>query len=159
MCNPAVIGLAMMAVGGAVQANQQRIDGEVASNVAEYNAKLAERKAQDTVNRGQEEENKHRRKVSALKGQQKAQFGASGVELDSGSASDILAETEVLGEYDALTIRGNAEREAQSLRDSARVERYLGKQKKEAGKTRAVGTAITTAGSVAGGWNKAFPGS
>lgn len=156
MCNPAIIGLAFMAVGGAVQANQQRIDGEVAQNVAEYNAKLDERKAQDTINRGQEEENKHRRKVAALKGQQESQFGASGVELDSGSASDILAETEMLGEYDALTIRGNAEREAQALRDSARIERYQGKRKKEAGKAKATGTAITTAGNVAGGWNKAF---
>lgn len=156
MCNPAAVGLVMMAVGGAVQANQQRIDGEVAQNVAEYNAKLDERKAKDAINRGQEEENKHRRKVSAMKGQQKAQFGASGIELDSGSASDILTETEMLGEYDALTIRGNAEREAQSLRDSARIERYLGKQKKKSGNTRAVGTAITTAGSVASGWNKAF---
>lgn len=156
MCNPAAVGLVMMAVGGAVQANQQRIDGEVAQNVAEYNAKLDERKAKDAINRGQEEENKHRRKVSAMKGQQKAQFGASGIELDSGSASDILTETEMLGEYDALTIRGNAEREAQSLRDSARIERYLGKQKKQAGRTRAAGTAITTAGNVSSGWNKTF---
>ncbi len=156
MCNPMAAALVITAVGGAVTAYGQKQEGKAAEQVAEYNAKLDEREAQDALNRGQIEENKHRRIVAAQKGQQRAQFGASGIELDSGSVSDILAETEMLGEMDALTIRGNARREAQRLTDSARIGRFEGKARKRAANTRATGTAITTAGNVAGGWNKAF---
>ncbi len=101
----AVAGTAYAAYS-TVQAN--RFEGKV----EERNASNAAAAAADALQRGAAEEGAHRMKVQRLISSQKTALGASGVDISSGSALDVLSDTAALGELDALTLRNNASREA-----------------------------------------------
>lgn len=109
----------MTALSVGMTALGQISESKAASNAAKANAQIAEnnrilseRQSKDAIERGRAEETDFRRQLAGMKGTQRAAFGASGVSLSSGSPTDILTDTAVLGELDALTIRQNAQREA-----------------------------------------------
>ena len=108
----AVVGAAMSGYGMYQQSQAQKAQAEYQSAVARNNQIIGEQNAADARKRGELEANKHREKVQALKGSQKAAMAAGGFEIDSGSNLDVLSDTAQLGELDALTILNNAEREA-----------------------------------------------
>jgi len=112
MCEP---GLIIGAVGTLVGAFAQKQAVEADNKAMEYNAQMQERNAtiaqqqsQDAQIRGQEEETRHRQRVSQLKGTQRSALAASGVQVDTGSAFDVIEDTTRSGELDALSIRHNA---------------------------------------------------
>lgn len=111
-----ILGTGFQAYGAYRSAQAQKAQSEYQAGVARNNQIIAERNAQDAIKRGQAEEARHRLQVAQLKGTQRSVLAASGVELDDGSALDILGDTAELGELDALTIRSNAEREAYQAR-------------------------------------------
>jgi hypothetical protein len=98
--------LSLVAAGGTV------LQGYQAQQTNKANAAIQEIAAADAIDRGHAEEAVVRRQVAAFMGTQRTQIAASGVEMDSGSPSDLLADTAMLGELDALTVRNNAQREA-----------------------------------------------
>lgn len=123
MCEPTTIimgaSLVLSAIGVGVQAYGQKKEQEAANKAAEYNASMYERNAQiaqmqktDALERGKVAEKQFRLKISKLQGEQRADFGASGVVVDTGSPLDIALDTAEQGELDALTIRHNAAMEA-----------------------------------------------
>lgn len=132
------------------------MEGRASSNAAEYNAAIADREAKvndaqavDAIERGEQEESRHRQKMSILKGQQRATQGASGFLVDSGSALDVLADTAEQAELDALAIRRNAELEAWGYRtgalakrDEANLERYKSGQYRTSGMISAGSTLL-----------------
>jgi hypothetical protein len=59
-------------------------------------------------------------KTAALMADQKAVAAANGVDVGSGSPTEIMASSKYLGERDALTIRDNAARQAWAYRQQAR---------------------------------------
>jgi hypothetical protein len=77
-----------------------------------WDASMADAQATDAVARGKEQETVFRQGIRRMIGGQRASFGASGVEVGTGSAADVQADTAYWGEIDALTIRTNAAREA-----------------------------------------------
>lgn len=132
---------------------------ETQAAVARNNAQYAEWQARDAIRRGQEAEGAHRLKVAQLKGSQRARLAANGVVLDEGSALNILADTDFMGENDALTIRDNASREAWALRrQAAGFEADAGllstRAKDESPLFAAGSTLLTGAGQVAASWYK-----
>lgn len=116
----------MSAYGMYAQGQQAKQMGEyqavVAANnaiTAGYNADIQERAASDAEARGRIEEQQQRLRVKQAIGQQRSALAASGVQVDTGSALDVVADTSMFGEMDALTIRSNAEREAYGNRVNA----------------------------------------
>ncbi len=105
MCEPTtwimLASLAMTAISG----QQQR-------SAAKANEEAGKILAEDAIDRGEADEEAHRRTIAAFKGKQAAIFGASGAEINTGSSAEILADTAQIGELEALRIRNNAEREA-----------------------------------------------
>lgn len=97
---------------GKAQAQQAKYNAAVAKN----NQIIANQNAEDALKRGAADEAEQRKKTQLLLGQQRAGFAAQGADLGSGSVLDILGDTAAMGELDALTIRGNAEREARQFR-------------------------------------------
>jgi len=89
-----------------------RANGQIADN----NAQLAEWQASQAIVNGQAAEEGSRLQTAQIYGRQRAGLAASGVDLGYGSATDILASTELLGERDATTIHDNALREAWGYR-------------------------------------------
>ena len=128
MCDPitlaagslalATVGTGMSVIG---QVNQQQAMGAQANyqrqvalqnqNIAEQNAKIAEQQKQDALDRGKIAEQQQRTKTGQLLGTQQAQLAGQGTDL-AGSPTDILTDTSRAGEFDALTIRNNAVRDA-----------------------------------------------
>ncbi len=153
MCTPT----AMMILTGAstaisaIGAYQQ---GGFQSDVADNNAIVQTRMAENARARGERAEMKHRLQVAQLKGKQRAAFGASGVDVQRGSASDILADTSMMGELDALSIRNNAELEAYSHEVGATSSSAQADFYKLAGTYNAAGTILGGAGRVSEQWHK-----
>jgi hypothetical protein len=83
------------------------------------NAQVAQWQAQDALARGDRAVYQSRLKTNQLKGTQRARMAASGVDLGTGSALNILTDTEYFGEIDAATLKDNAAKEAWALRNQA----------------------------------------
>ena len=113
------LGTVTSAIGQSRQAAAQRQQAAYQARVAENNAITANRLADDSLQRGQIEEQRSRQQTRALQGRQVAALTASGVDVASGSALDIVSDTAAVGEIDALTIRDNAAREAWQRRVQA----------------------------------------
>ena len=109
-------GQAMASIS-AGQANQQALfaKAEVAAyqaETADFNKEIAGRLSKDALTRGRLEEQKSRIGTQQLIGKQKVALAASGVVVDQDSALDLTKDTAGIGEFEALTIRANAAREA-----------------------------------------------
>ena len=120
MCDPVTIGTVATVASGTLTAYGQYEQGRQAAAAANVNARQFENQAQRTRNAATEKENDHRRMVAEMVSRQRAQFGAAGVDLGSGSPLDITLDTQELGNIDALRIRKTADDEVQSLKDQAK---------------------------------------
>lgn len=92
----------------ALLAASARGDGGVGA----FNAKVAELQAKDALVRGAQEEGRYRAQVRGLLGTERVAYAAGNIDVSYGSAVDVQADTEFMGELDALQIRTNAAREA-----------------------------------------------
>lgn len=117
--------------GGASAAERQ---GAYEAGMLERNAEFAEAQGADAIARGSEASMRVRREARLTSASQRAALAASGIDVTVGSAVDLQAETETLGELDALTIANNARKqawgfsvEAADLRERARLTRKSAK--------------------------------
>lgn len=149
MCEPTTIAATMAVVSTVAQGYSAYQQGKFEKGVAEYNARQLENEATQTRNVGTEREMEHREKVQQLIGQQSAAIGASGVTF-SGSAAGLLQDTALQGEVDALRIRSNFQRQAQSLDDQAGLTKAEGKAAAIAGRNAFAGSLLSAAGTAAG---------
>ena len=148
------IGSTLLGAAGQVQSAQATsAANKYNAQVQDMNAKLAERRALDAIERGEAEERRKRMEVSKLKGAQKAAMAANGVDVSFGSPLDTLVDTATLGELDALTIRSITYREAYvyrvdavNRRAGANLSRMEAANANTAGYLAAGGTVLTGAG-------------
>ncbi|MET1025620.1 MAG: hypothetical protein ABWY00_00525 [Dongiaceae bacterium] len=106
------VAAGVSAVGAVQQGQAQSQQAKYNAAVARNNQVIANQNADDALKRGEVDETEQRKKTQLMLGQQRAGFAAQGADLGSGSVLDILGDTAATGELDALTIRGNAQREA-----------------------------------------------
>lgn len=100
---------------GAIQsAEAQAASDRFNAQVADINAKQAERNAQLSSEAGNAEVAMQGRKNKATVGAIKANQAGSGISVNDGSALDVRTSAAELGQLDALTIRSNATKEAYS---------------------------------------------
>lgn len=93
------------------------------SDDAKKQAKLAEAKRVDALQRGALEADRLAQKKRALMGKQRAAMGASGIVAGSGTFSDVLSDTEKAGREDEDTTFQNAVREAWGYQQEAKMAR------------------------------------
>lgn len=89
--------------------------GQAQKNQADYNAKVSDMQAKDSINRGNVAMEQQRLKVAQMQGAQRAAMGGSGGLVDSGSFADIQLDTATFGAQDVQNIRTNSLREAWGL--------------------------------------------
>jgi hypothetical protein len=109
----------------------------------EFNARLAEVRARDAIDRGEESAKKLQQRANALKGSQRALYAGQGVEVDSGSASEVQQDTMLQAAEDIRDIRNNAWREAWGYRMDAVANRGQGVMAGLAGVNNANSTLLT----------------
>jgi hypothetical protein len=119
MCSFPVLSLALTGIGTVFKQVSQRQQASYQAAVARNNQIVIERQAREALARGEIAEDRQRQKTGLLLGSQRARLANQGTALDEGSPLDIQGDTAVAGEFDALSIRHDAEREAWALRRQA----------------------------------------
>ncbi len=154
MCEPTTIayGLAaVLAVAGGVQtARAQKAAGEAQAQADEANARIGRQQADQARQIGNMEEERQMRRVRAAVATQRATQAANGLDVNSGTALDLQAETAGFGTADALNLRSNAIRQAWGFEVGAVNDINSASAARAAGSNAATGTMLTTASQVAG---------
>lgn len=130
---------------GAVGAIAQ---GQQAKAAADYNAKVDEQNATLTGQQANQREEVFRREARQTLGRQRAALAESGTGL-SGSGADIIEDSALNLELDALNIRYQGELEARGLIEQAKMTKLEGRQ-------RRANAGLQAAGSILGGVAKGY---
>lgn len=153
MCEPTTLALVGMglAVGGGVQKGvAAKSAADANADTMDSNAVLADYAAQDAVQRGEQGAGRARMRGGQTIASQRAEYGASGVDVRSGSAIDVGASTGAVSELDAQIIKANATREAFGYSTQAKGMRRQARYSRQAGDA-----ALTS--SILGGVAQAVP--
>lgn len=111
----AVATIASTAIGtvsSVQQGKQQKAMYNYQAQVAEENAKIANKNAANERQTGIEEARLQRMKTLQAVGSQQAAMAANGMDVTQGTSLDIIEDTAAMGELDALQIQTNYERKA-----------------------------------------------
>lgn len=110
------IGAGMQAVtglaGSYADAQAMKAKGAYESNQADINARMSGMQAEDALKRGETAANAARRKGLQVAGSKRAALGASGQDVNSGTAASMIDDAKMYSELDALTLKTNAAKEA-----------------------------------------------
>jgi len=149
------MGVAAIAMAGVQagltlnQANQesksQKAQAAYQKTMFDINASQAELQADDAIRRGDKDAQKATLQGRQTIGAQRAALAAQGIEVDSGTALELQADTRVAAAQDAMTIRNNAWREAWGFKAEALNASLQGRMSTIAGNARANAT-MTTGG-------------
>ena len=152
-----MIGSTLMGGVGAIQQGQAAsASAKYNAQVADMNAKMADRAAKDALERGKLEEQKQRQNTAGLMGQQTAAMAANGLDLTFGSPLDTLVDTATLGELDALTIRSNSYREERDIKQQGANYRGQASMYRAQGSSALTGGYLNAMGTFLGGGAKSY---
>jgi hypothetical protein len=111
-----VLGTGLNIMGQIQQSNAQAGMASYQAQLARNNQMIAEWTAQRALQQGQADEQQQRLDTAGLIGKQRAALAAQGGDVNSGSPVDIVGDTARAGEFDARSIRSNAEIKAYDAR-------------------------------------------
>lgn len=137
-----LIALALTAVGTGVGTYAAVQQGNAADDAAKFNAKVAQNEAQNEATRTAFEASQIRRKNLIRSGDQRAAYAKAGVDL-SGSATDVLFDTGIQGELEAMGALYGGAMASASLRSRARLSVLEGQNAQTAGYLSAGSTLLT----------------
>ena len=120
MAAAAPIALAMSVIGGVV-------DGAESNRAARSSARVDEENARRTLLLGEQESMQTRRDERRMSGDLIAALGGAGIQLGTGSAADILADSAYQREVEIYNIRSTRAQEAQNLNQRAVESRKAGR--------------------------------
>lgn len=129
-------------MGAKMEADAIRMEGEFKEFQLNYNADLAEMKAEDAIRQGDKQADIYQKQVNQMIGAQRANYAAQGVELDSGSAAQIAEDTAAQGASNILQLKNNAWREAWGYRVQATDLSFQGSVARLTGDTAARNTLV-----------------
>jgi hypothetical protein len=134
--------VAVLAVAGAaVSATASYQQGKTQRKIGEYNANLAKNQAVAARYAAEAQAQKVRERAKRLQASQVVGASKSGLTL-SGSVSDVMYDSSVESEIDALTSLYKGQRGAESGYAEAALERYRGRSAQLQGNLAAAGTLL-----------------
>lgn len=143
MAVPLLIVGAVMAAGGAIRSANAK------AAAARYNGEVATQNAMIASEQGEAAAQAQQRDAERRMGQGVAAYGASGVALDTGSPTDVLADSARNAMMDNLTIRYNATLRGTQFKDQANLDTSEAKYDTTSGY-------LNAASSVVGALGKAY---
>lgn len=157
-----IAGSAIGAVSSYSQGKQQQAMYNYEAQVAEENAKIAQKNAATERQTGIEEARLQRMKTLQAIGSQKTAMAANNMDVTQGTSLDIIQDTAAMGELDALQIETNYERkalayeqQASNYSNQANLDVISGRNAYKTGKINAVTeglNGVSKLGSVASKW-------
>lgn len=162
-----VIGIGLSIVGGVVNAIGKVREGQAQAAFARYQAQvarnnkiIADQNADWSMRAGRHEATIQGLRTREIAGQTKADIAASGIDVNSGSAVDVVNATRRAGMMDEATILSNASKEAYGwTTQGANFEAQAGLLELEAteaersGKFNAFSSLLGSATNIASNWN------
>ena len=153
------LGGATKAVGAYDAASSQRSALEYQASVASNNATLAGDKAAFAEQNGLVTDQNLGLKEAQTFGLQRANMGANGVDLGSGSPNDVLTSTKLLAGRDMAQVQTNAMREAwgyttQQADFTSNAKALAGMAASVNPITPTLGSLLTSAGQVSSAWKQ-----
>jgi hypothetical protein len=154
------VGVAIVAaVAGGVSSYMQ---AQSAEDAAKFNQKVAEQNSQLAKQQGiaasQAQDRQARQKIGAMT----AAMGASGLDIGSGSALDVLADSERTAKLDKLTVIWNSQAQAGGYQNSATLDGMQADSASTAKTFALINTGLSVASAGArgyGGGGNALPSS
>lgn len=157
MCGPAV-AIPLAIASTVVTAGAQLYSGASQKAQANYEAAIAKqnrnvelRARDDAAQRGELEQMRHWRRVSQAIGEQTARQAASGVDVNFGSAKDLLSDVQLIGGEDAQILAENTVREMRGYEVNAANYVMQGRAAKARGKASMIGGALSAFSTILGG--------
>lgn len=141
-----VISLVASGVGTVMSVVGQNNAAKASAAAANYNAQVNEQNARRAAQVGEIEANNASMRTRAAVGATLAGQAGKGVDVNSGSASDVQVSQSMLGELNALNIRSKAIQEAYNYKTTADLQKVTAKNDKKAGAIAATTTAVSGLG-------------
>jgi hypothetical protein len=126
-----------------LHAKADRKAAKAAKQGGELEGQLYDAQSANALVRGDEAASRSAVATRQLSGGQRAAFGAQGVDINSGSASDVIANDQQLGDLDVMTIKNNAAREAHGFDMQANLARKAGANAARNYNNQAISTLLT----------------
>lgn len=134
-------------LGSGIQAYGAYEAGKQQKALNEYNASAMDAQAQDAQVRGEQAIQAHWMKVNGLLGDQRAALAGQGIDVGTGTAVDLQADTIHQAQRDVNVISTNAMRESFGYKVQAKGYRMAGKNAYNAGVFNAAGDILGGVGS------------
>lgn len=144
----AAAAVASIAAAG-ISAYGMYSQGQAQKKMAEYNAEVAANAAKSSQMQGQAEAERIRDRNARVAGAQRASFLSSGVTI-SGSASDVMYDSALEGELDAMMAIYRGDIGANQANSQAELSRMQGRAAQSASMYNATGTLLTGVGNSLG---------
>lgn len=154
MCNPALLAVGAAAVtaagqiqGGIYQSQMSRYQAKV----AEQNKQLSREGAADAIVQGQDQQRQLGREVSGRVGAQTARMAGNNVDITSGSAARVIADTQMIGREDSEALNENIRRKVKGLQVDAWNFESKKRASKAEGKQALIAAGFSAASTLLGG--------
>lgn len=157
----AAVGSFVVAYGGAIAAAAAVVGvvgavsaGEAAKKAGDYNATIANQRAESIRQQGNANEEASRRHAAMVLGSEAAGAADTGL---SGTNADVFKQSATSAELDALNIRYGAQIGGLSADEQASLDRQQGSNAQTSGYLNAGAAALSSAGSYANAQNRLRP--
>lgn len=156
----AVAATAVSAIGAVEGGVASKNAADYQSAVASNNSTIAQQNATYAMESGEAQAANQSRKGAAQVGKMKTSIAANGVDVNSGSAVDVVAGQRETNQLDTETVLNNSELQAYGYRTQAtnfqaqsQLDTMQGEQAEEAGYLKAGGDILSGASGVGGKWS------
>lgn len=156
-----VAGGLLGAFGANKQGESQQQMYNYKAQVSKINADINRQNAAWALDKGEKEATQYGMKAAQQRGQIRAAQGASGLDVNSGSAKDVQVSQEKIKDIDMSTIRSNAAKiaydyETKAVMDEnqAGLDKMGGEYAKEAGEIKAAQSILGTVSTVSSKWQQ-----
>lgn len=140
----AFAGLSLIGTG--ISAYGSYAAGKANAAIGEWNATIAEEQSRDAIVRGEQAAADARTQGRQVVGEQRAAIAGQGIQLDTGTATDLVADTDRQVQTEVGRIRADAAREAWGFKVQAASDRMQARFAKSSGRNQAIGTILTGTG-------------
>lgn len=147
---PFLVAAGMSMMGSALKGLSAIGAGAAQKRAENTTADRAEQAAADALHRSAIAEFRASAKGAAVVAEQRVEGSGGGIDVNTGSNTDLALQTAGFAELDKEIIRNDAMREAYGLRLEAQFHRQRGEYLEEAGRQEAMGDFIGGIGRVAG---------
>jgi hypothetical protein len=137
-----VAAVVISAAAAAASATASIKSGQAQRAAANYNAAVAKNNATMARQQSEYDAQRIRDRNRRLAASQAAIYGKSGVDITSGSAADVIYDSAIQGEFDALAALYSGRTQAASQTSRAQLLQFEGQTASNAGTMSAIGASL-----------------